>query len=453
MSNGRSTRSGRTYVEFWQDLGNVEIVTIKPSCPPLESLLQQALEREAQVVDDPLDDFDPLSSQSMSDLNTTPPVKKGIAPEDEDVTQPRKGQNTYRHSKRRKHRDDRMHVDGHLHSHHRSAIQTCQTAMSVLDVTQLPAASGGYIGQDVTGPSRNVRDADWYRSQLDWDYIEWDGRQRIFMVGLKKVQDASYDEDMGKVANVLEGARTTKLVLKKADLNHLRGEGFAAAATGWSMGGGQGIVTHSAGKHEQVMQNIIHEPCIRRLASTQDAGFACWSFRNYEYYKKSMRQLRSSIDGFTPNLDRSQFASLTCNFGPQVCTSIHTDAKNCPHSMCAITAVGQFESSKGGHLVLPDLKVIIEFPSGCTFLLPSAVLRHGNTCIQEGETRYSVTQYSAGGIFRWLEYGERTEDQFRRQDPSGFSQTMEQREERWSKMVNMFVTLEEVCQYHGVNCS
>ncbi|KAL0060295.1 hypothetical protein AAF712_012918 [Marasmius tenuissimus] len=461
MSEGCQTRSGRRYVEFWPELGNVEIVTIKPSCPPLESLLQQALEREAQPLDDPLEHFDKdTASQSTLDPAPTLFAKKRTASDDEGTAQPRKGHNTHRHAKRRKRRDDQVHTDGHLHSYHLSAIQACQTVASSLNVVRLPAASGGFIGQDITGPSRNVRDADWYRSQPDWDYVEWDGSkalllvdevQRIFLVGLKNVQDPSYAKDMVKVANLLEGARTTRLQLKKSDLTHLRGEGFAAAATGWSMGGGQDSVTHSAGKHEQVMQDLIREPCIRRLASTQDAGFACWSFKNYQYYQKAMCELESSIQGFKPNFDRSQFASITCNFGPQVCTSIHTDAKNCSHSMCAITAVGQFQSSKGGHLVLPDLKVIIEFPSGCTFLLPSAILRHGYTRIQKHETRYSVTQYSAGGIFRWLEYGQRTEEQFRRQDPSGFRKAMEEREGRWSRMINMFVTLDEIRSYHGVS--
>ncbi|KAJ8085361.1 hypothetical protein PM082_011023 [Marasmius tenuissimus] len=332
MSNGRTTRSGRRYVEFWQDLGNIKIVTIKLSCPLLDNLLQQALEREAQPVDDPLENFDTdLPSQSTLDPNLAPPVKKRAVPEDEDAEEPAKGHNTHRHSKRWK------------------PIQTCQTVSSSLNVAQLPAASGG--------------------SQPAWDYVEWDGTNtlllvdeagQIFMVGLKNIRDPSYNEDMEKLADPLEGAQTMKLKLKREDLNHLRGEGFAAAATGWSMGGGQDRVTHSAGKHEEVTQNLIQEPCMWRLASTQDAGFACWLFRNYELHKESMGQLRSSIEGFKPNFDRSH--------------------------MCAITAVGQFKSSEGGHLVLPDLKVIIEFPSGCTFLLPSAVLQHGNTQIQEGET-------------------------------------------------------------------
>lgn len=32
-------------------------------------------------------------------------------------------------------------------------------------------------------------------------------------------------------------------------------------------------------------------------------------------------------------------------------------------------------------------------------------MRHGNTPIAEGETRLSITQYAAGGLFQWVAYG------------------------------------------------
>lgn len=51
-----------------------------------------------------------------------------------------------------------------------------------------------------------------------------------------------------------------------------------------------------------------------------------------------------------------------------------------------------------------DLKLIIEFPSGWTVLLPSATLRHGNTRVQDGERRYSITQYIPGSLFRWVRH-------------------------------------------------
>lgn len=49
--------------------------------------------------------------------------------------------------------------------------------------------------------------------------------------------------------------------------------------------------------------------------------------------------------------------------------------------------------------------MVVEFPSGSTILLPSASIFHGNTPIQPGETRYSFTQYCAGGLLRWVDYG------------------------------------------------
>ncbi|KAF8195981.1 hypothetical protein K438DRAFT_1968448 [Mycena galopus ATCC 62051] len=52
-----------------------------------------------------------------------------------------------------------------------------------------------------------------------------------------------------------------------------------------------------------------------------------------------------------------------------------------------------------------DLKLIIRFPPGSTILIPSALMRHSNTSIQTHETRFSFTQYTSAGIFRFIENG------------------------------------------------
>lgn len=44
-------------------------------------------------------------------------------------------------------------------------------------------------------------------------------------------------------------------------------------------------------------------------------------------------------------------------------------------------------------------------------LVPSSAVAHSNVPIQRGERRYSFTQYTAGGIFRWVEQGFRTKEQ------------------------------------------
>lgn len=72
---------------------------------------------------------------------------------------------------------------------------------------------------------------------------------------------------------------------------------------------------------------------------------------------------------------------------------------------CPLTALGKFDHTKGGHLVLFDLKIYIQFPPGSTILIPSACVEHANTPIQEGETRHSIAQYAAGGLFRWVAHG------------------------------------------------
>ena len=56
-------------------------------------------------------------------------------------------------------------------------------------------------------------------------------------------------------------------------------------------------------------------------------------------------------------------------------------------------------------MILFPLKLIIEFPPGSTILLPSGTMPHGNTPIRAGETRLSMTQYCAGGLIRWVDYG------------------------------------------------
>ncbi|KAJ7027145.1 hypothetical protein C8F04DRAFT_882825, partial [Mycena alexandri] len=78
---------------------------------------------------------------------------------------------------------------------------------------------------------------------------------------------------------------------------------------------------------------------------------------------------------------------------------------NNPHGMCGVTSGGKYDHKRGGHIFFKQLKLVCEFPSGFTVLLLSGACEHGNTAIQKGETRYSMTQYAAGALFRWQAYG------------------------------------------------
>lgn len=83
----------------------------------------------------------------------------------------------------------------------------------------------------------------------------------------------------------------------------------------------------------------------------------------------------------------------------------HADTGNLAAGGCPVTSGGDYNPKLGGHMVLFSLGIAVEFPPGSTIIIPSSTLPHGNTAIQPGETRVSFTQYCAGGLHRWVEYG------------------------------------------------
>jgi hypothetical protein len=117
-----------------------------------------------------------------------------------------------------------------------------------------------------------------------------------------------------------------------------------------------------------------------------------------------------------PNLQQpfvnSIWSVCTFNLGPRTCAFGHHDFANLTYEWCAITALGTFHYTKGGHLILWDCKLILEFPLGCTILIPSAAIFHSNTRITDHETQYSFTQYTAGALFRWVKHGFRSEKDY-----------------------------------------
>jgi hypothetical protein len=91
-----------------------------------------------------------------------------------------------------------------------------------------------------------------------------------------------------------------------------------------------------------------------------------------------------------------------------------------------------------------DLKLVIEFPAGALILLPSATLAHSNVPVADGQERISFTQYTGGGLFRWIDNGGRTAEQLQREDPAEYARVMARRESRWEEGLSYFSTVEEL---------
>ena len=140
------------------------------------------------------------------------------------------------------------------------------------------------------------------------------------------------------------------------------------------------------------------------------------------------------------NFSNSVYPAIAFNFGPRTVTYMHTDTGNKANGLCAITALGKFNPTRSGHLVLGRLRLVIEFPPGATVLIPSATVPHGNTPIQEGETRMSITQYAAGGLFRWVRYGFKNEKALRKENPTLAAYFDERKSVAWKDALGAFST-------------
>ncbi|KAJ3816892.1 hypothetical protein F5880DRAFT_1461459, partial [Lentinula raphanica] len=268
-----------------------------------------------------------------------------------------------------------------------------------------------------------------------------DANNRVVLVAVGRPNDPTYLSDAELMAGLmLELSATTEWT--KAELKSRRGK-FASASRGWSYGKGQPKPMRLGGERQDLMEELIAHKCVQRVAAYQSATFGLWFPKAYGEYQRRNNQLKEKIPEFDGNIEGSVFNCCTANFGPDTWTYIHRDTRNAPGA-CAITAGGPFDPAKGGQLIIWDLRLVFDFPPGSTILLPSALFRHSNIPVQKGDKRASFTQYTAGGIHRWLEYGGRTEEAYAIEDPEGYSRMLEERPGRWRKALDVFSTIDEL---------
>ncbi|KAJ6474632.1 hypothetical protein C8R47DRAFT_986707 [Mycena vitilis] len=223
----------------------------------------------------------------------------------------------------------------------------------------------------------------------------------------------------------------------------------AAESFGTSMGGGQPypmMLQHSVAT-TAILVHLFGLKCFERIAGWTNTLFMGFAPALHDYYTRTMDDLftwdaaQHRAKHLRRNFNRalSVFAAATFNFGPRTITFPHIDFGNLAWGWCPVTALGKFDPDFGGHLILWDLKLIIRFPPGSTIIIPSAILRHSNIKIRPWETRYSFTQFTPAGIFRFVYNGCRT-DKDVESSASGeeFERRRQDRMKRWQEGVNMY---------------
>ncbi|KAF8163967.1 hypothetical protein BJ912DRAFT_864508, partial [Pholiota molesta] len=223
-----------------------------------------------------------------------------------------------------------------------------------------------------------------------------DASSRIIAVLSGHPNDPNWDIVHRRAADAVQMAGD-RCHFPKKTLSHRRGS-FPALNWGISYGGGQkqpGNLYHST-QNSQALSDLLKNDYVSRIAGYASAAFATWAPNLYTYYETHFNALLKHDPSLRRNWPTSVWASFAVNFGPKTVCRRHRDFANLPFGWCAITALGDFDPSQGGHLVLWSLKLIVEFPPGSTILVPSAAIPHSNIPIGRRETRYSFTQFSAG---------------------------------------------------------
>ncbi|KAF9643807.1 hypothetical protein BDM02DRAFT_3062552, partial [Thelephora ganbajun] len=154
-----------------------------------------------------------------------------------------------------------------------------------------------------------------------------------------------------------------------------------------------------------VVKGLLSNPNIYRIACYTNCAFEDFAPDLHQLYREKMDLLKERDRELTMPFQNSVFACVAFNFSPRVVAIPHRDHINLAYSWCSITALGEFNHEVGGHMVLLDIKLAIEFPVGSTILIPSAAFTHYNLPIGWDEMRRSMTQFSASGLFRWIAYG------------------------------------------------
>ncbi|KAJ7726080.1 hypothetical protein B0H14DRAFT_3620326 [Mycena olivaceomarginata] len=197
-------------------------------------------------------------------------------------------------------------------------------------------------------------------------------------------------------------------------------------------------------KYTPPAERLLADPHINRMANFASGVFASWAPCLYEHYHNNDQKLRIKHPDLRRPFVGSIFSCAAFNFGPNVWTFKHRDVLNLAFGWCAIQALGKFDATKGGHLILWDLKLVIEFPAGALVLIPSATLSHSNVPVQSGDTRASFTQFTSGGLFRYVDNGYRTEGEVAEADPEEHARLAEEKQRWWEMGLEMFSTVDEI---------
>ncbi|KAK7439175.1 hypothetical protein VKT23_017665 [Stygiomarasmius scandens] len=244
-------------------------------------------------------------------------------------------------------------------------------------------------------------------------YISWDGitprpildrNRRIVAVLCRCPTTPDWSDWHLRIFSMLTDLQSLARASKKYH-DHWHGQ-FLTLPWGICFGRGQqhpGHLRNNKTNH-RLLKRFFESDEIKCLMGFIDQSFQLFCPKLHRIY----HELRNDLVQHHPNLIPSlpgAFLACHVNLGPHTCPVAHTDWKNHANSMCPTTAIGNFDPDKGGEMVLHDLKLIIRFPPASSMAFMSANIGHEIIPIQPNEKRFSIAQFSASGLWRWVHNG------------------------------------------------
>ncbi|KAJ3575447.1 hypothetical protein NP233_g1095 [Leucocoprinus birnbaumii] len=423
-------------------------ILIDPQRVNWDSLL-----RDAVTLEDSLDGSDETHERKTLKRDCSPAPWPDTEP-DEVEADATTWASSRSHKKRRIHRDRQIQVSGmRVQPETRKAVlKASQPVPTPLISEELPATSCGYMAKPYrcAGGESSRLTLEALKAQ-DYEYIPWDGQEprpfvdykgRIVAVLAGHPPDNEFDSAARRAYHaIIREGRSAKFT--PSELDHPRGQ-FPAVNVGLCIPhSGQAPVNKTA--HSSMMDRLLQNKDLIRMANTHSMFLKLWAEALHDHILEKMNALYGHPDfsHLTRNFTKSVYPTAAINFGPQVQTTPHTDLQNAPYAWCSLQSFGRFDPKKGGHLVLKNLRYVIEFPPNSIILIPSATLIHANTPVQEGETHVSFTQYCPGNIIRFVDNGFMTQKMLELNDEIRFKEILAEKPLHMAKGLAMYTIYEE----------
>ncbi|KAJ3558097.1 hypothetical protein NP233_g11578 [Leucocoprinus birnbaumii] len=397
-------------------------IHIDPKQVNWDNLLQDAV-----TLEDSLDGCDKSHKHKSLKRHRSPAPWPDTEPDEVEANAPTWA-SSQSHKKRHIRRDKQIEV---------SRIQPVPTPLISED---LPVTSCGYMAKSYrcAGGESSGLTLETLMAQ-DYEYIPWDalflGREprpfvdykgRIVAVLAGRPPGDGFDSAAQRAyrAIIREGR---KAKFAPNELDHPRGQ-FPAVNVGLCIPhGGQAPVNKTA--HSDMMELFLK----------------LWAEALHDHILEKVNALYNhpNFSHLAQNFPKSIYPTAAINFGPQVQTTPHTDSRNAPYAWCSLQSFGRFDPKKGSHLILKNLRYVIEFPPNSIILIPSATFIHANTPVQEGETCVSFTQYCPGNIIWFVDNGFMTQKTLKLNNEIRFKEVLAEKPLRMAKGLAMYTIYEE----------